>query len=178
MSEVYIYALCDPTDDDAVRYVGRTEDLRNRIAVHLADARYPRQRKSPVNRWVREKLDAGTMPLVRILEKVVSSQADTREIYYITHYATHSTQPLLNVQHAKRAPKALSPKRIATGKQFTIRVTADEYERVEQMAKGDERQVTDMARRIFRDGFPVRISKLRARGISIPEDATGDDDRD
>jgi len=63
-------------------------------------------------------------------------------------------------------------------KQFTIRVTAGEYERVEQMAKADERQVTDMARRIFRDGFPVRIGKLRARGVSIPEDVTGDDDRD
>jgi len=63
-------------------------------------------------------------------------------------------------------------------RQFTIRVTEEEYTHVERLAQADERQVTDMARRIFRDGMPVHTEKMRARGVSIPEDVTGDDEPD
>lgn len=52
-------------------------------------------------------------------------------------------------------------------RQLSIRVTEDEYAQIEHMAQADERLLTDMARLVFREGLPIRIDKLRARGVTI-----------
>lgn len=59
-------------------------------------------------------------------------------------------------------------------RQLSIRVTEDEYAQIERMAQADERLLTDMARLTFRDGLPVRIDKLRARGVEIPDEPDDD----
>lgn len=63
-----IYALSDPRDPDAIRYVGKTQaELMTRLSGHL---HYATKRKSNchVSTWIRKLLREGYRPTVTILE--------------------------------------------------------------------------------------------------------------
>ena len=79
----FIYALLDPRMDDAVRYVGKTINLRNRLNRHRAEARQLDNYKA---RWLRGLLSDGLFPGVRVLEVVSSDEWQEAECRWINHY--------------------------------------------------------------------------------------------
>lgn len=54
-------------------------------------------------------------------------------------------------------------------KQVSIRMTEEEYAEIERLAEADERSVTEIARRAFRQGLPAVVDNLRARGIKVED---------
>jgi len=64
----YIYALCDPRDG-AVRYVGKTKRLPERMAAHVGQDRRS-QPHSYKTRWINALLSADLKPVLMVLEVV------------------------------------------------------------------------------------------------------------
>ena len=77
--DVYIYALCDPRDD-AIRYVGRTVNLKDRYRNHLK-AKWNTHRCC----WIKGLKEIGLRPKMIILETVVESECRDAEMWWIGH---------------------------------------------------------------------------------------------
>lgn len=77
----WIYALCDPETGE-VRYVGRTDDIKRRLAIHLSAARSSGPRTHCAN-WIRSLLLQGKEPDVDVLDYVPVDQAHHMEREYI-----------------------------------------------------------------------------------------------
>ncbi len=96
---VYIYALCEPTVDRAVRYVGKTVDLTHRYNSHISDAlsRFAAVAEYPRSRWIRKLLADGKAPLCEVLE--ISDSASWREAEraWIVWFRKNSVKPCLNI---------------------------------------------------------------------------------
>lgn len=61
-----IYALVDPRDG-AVRYVGKAENVAQRLRLHLSEARKPTS-QTHKSRWLRALMSADLRPIIRALE--------------------------------------------------------------------------------------------------------------
>jgi hypothetical protein len=77
----WIYGLCDPETGE-LRYVGRTDDVRRRFAVHLSAARTSGH-KSRCAAWIKSLLLQGKEPEVDVLDYVPADQAHHMEREYI-----------------------------------------------------------------------------------------------
>lgn len=64
---VLIYSLSDP-ETNQLRYVGKTIDLKARMATHLSDRRHVKR-----NMWIRSMASRGVLPLMEELEVVKNS---------------------------------------------------------------------------------------------------------
>jgi hypothetical protein len=105
---ITIYALKDPRDN-AVRYVGRTEDLPRRYKGHLSIGGGYHPAGKAKHAWVAELRALGQQPIVEVLEECADKIADAREAWWITKHKG----PLLlnrNVFRQSRRPLA-SPRR-------------------------------------------------------------------
>lgn len=89
-----IYALLEP-DEDVVRYVGMTiTDLRWRLYAHV---KKNKRWKTPRELWVKNLLDQGKLPRIKLIEETESKDdAINLERYWINHYRKISGD-LLNV---------------------------------------------------------------------------------
>lgn len=76
---IYIYALIDPFTD-LIRYVGKSENVGQRLSAHAAEAR--RGKKDHKNRWVASLLNRNALPIVKILE-VCGEDWKERETWWI-----------------------------------------------------------------------------------------------
>src|SRR3990167_10832280 len=76
---VYIYALCDPRDD-AIRYVGRTVNLKDRYRNHLK-AKWGTHRCC----WIKGLKAIGLKPKMTVLEIVREAECRKAEIWWIAH---------------------------------------------------------------------------------------------
>ena len=78
----YIYGLRDPISGE-IRYIGKTNNLKKRLATHLHLA------KSDVNRhkkhWLKKLKESGVKPEMVILEKVDSCEWEEAEKRWIAH---------------------------------------------------------------------------------------------
>lgn len=81
MSESCIYVLVDPVTGD-VRYVGWTNNPRQRLHAHISKARCNRTYK---NHWIAKLLDEGVKPEMRIVETGVSEHKEA-ERRWIKHF--------------------------------------------------------------------------------------------
>lgn len=77
----WIYGLCDPETGE-LRYVGRTDDVKRRLAIHLSAARAPGPRTHCAN-WIRSLLLQGKEPDVDVLDFVPAEDAHHMEREYI-----------------------------------------------------------------------------------------------
>jgi len=69
---VFIYALRDPRDW-AIRYIGKTENVVQRVRLHMAEAR--KGGTTHKSRWLRLLMRQGLKPLVGILEIVPAGES-------------------------------------------------------------------------------------------------------
>lgn len=74
-----IYAL---SQDGVVRYIGQSNKIEHRYRQHCSI--FQNQGKTKRQCWIRKMLESGTQPELLIIE--VTSDLDTREIYWINHY--------------------------------------------------------------------------------------------
>lgn len=63
----YIYSLSDPLADGAVRYVGKTINLRKRLREHVQAALVGKEHNHRAN-WVRQLISRGSSPSLTVLE--------------------------------------------------------------------------------------------------------------
>lgn len=76
-----VYALVDPRDQ-AVRYVGLSQNVHKRYAAHLVISERPNK-----TLWIKELMQAGTPPALTVLETNLSrKEAEAKEGQWIQHY--------------------------------------------------------------------------------------------
>lgn len=82
MKTVYIYALLDPDTQEA-RYVGRTVDMKSRLATHCSNSMFNTGRKAD---WIRGLLSQGKKPFLSSLEACNEKNWREGEKKWITHF--------------------------------------------------------------------------------------------
>ncbi len=90
-----VYRLISPIDH-CTYYVGCTYlSFEQRLKQHIVDSRqqlhYPNKRA----RWIRDLLDAGQVPIIRLLEVCPASTAKGREMFWISYFLAYG-DPLTN----------------------------------------------------------------------------------
>ncbi len=87
--KVYIYKLLDPLNNNKVRYVGWSFNIKKRLASHIYEADHPEYSLSPdshKNRWIRKLLENGVIPMVEAIEETDYANHQEREKYWISFY--------------------------------------------------------------------------------------------
>jgi len=80
MSNVHIYALCEPATGD-VRYVGKATNSTSRLKAHLNDRGDTRRA-----RWIRALRAQNLVPHLLVLESVTADNWQSAERRWIAHY--------------------------------------------------------------------------------------------
>lgn len=105
-----IYLLIDPRNNH-VRYVGQTDDIKQRLLCHR------NQKRKPVGKWIAELESMGLSPEVRVVATIVEpleSNTWNGDIYrciyaaeksLIAFYHLHGAADLLNVADKPKRPK-------------------------------------------------------------------------
>lgn len=78
----YIYGLLDP-QTLKVFYVGKTSNLKHRLAKHLSDAH---KRKTQCQIAINELVQSGQTPAVQLFEKADRATGAAREKFYIRKF--------------------------------------------------------------------------------------------
>jgi hypothetical protein len=78
----FIYTLCDP-DTLMVRYVGKTNNPRHRLAQHLLEKKKDNSHKA---RWIKKLKREGKKPILQIIEEVDMDKWEEAEIKWISFY--------------------------------------------------------------------------------------------
>jgi len=100
---ITIYALCEPHDPSAVRYIGQTRrKLRLRFKSHLQEARGPRNSRKTA--WIRDLAAQGLRPLIQVLGTVPSARANEVEKRLITTYKAKGYDLLNTHTHDYQLP--------------------------------------------------------------------------
>lgn len=73
----YIYTLSHPLTNE-VRYVGKTDNQRRRLSVHLCEKEH-----SHKSSWVRSLLALGLKPKMEVIEQVIESEWKSAEMFWI-----------------------------------------------------------------------------------------------
>lgn len=109
MAVVEIYALHHPYTLE-IRYIGKANDAKKRLASHLRDAR---RRDTPVYRWIRKLVAQGKTPIVSILEVCDDKTWKSVEIRLISQ---HDSKRLLNVAIGGDEPFCSKEQRAINGR--------------------------------------------------------------
>lgn len=86
-----VYGLFEP-ETDTCRYVGFSEDPKDRLKGHLEDCEHERSAKSA---WIRELKSRGQTPKLVILESNITENWEEREKVWIA-FMKSIGEPLLN----------------------------------------------------------------------------------
>jgi hypothetical protein len=124
-----IYALVDPRSGE-IRYIGKANDPRARLAQHIRDSRH---RDTPVYRWVRKLLDSGLLPTMSILE-VDCSDWRKSERRLIADARSRGLR-LLNVADGGDEPKCPAGVRESNGRMAAARKSEPWFYCVQAMGK-------------------------------------------
>lgn len=81
---VYIYVLKAP-NCDAVRYVGKTKNLKNRLRSHIDYAKFNKKRRK-VTDWINSILKQGKSPIIECIEETTDPEWPVRERFWIKHF--------------------------------------------------------------------------------------------
>jgi hypothetical protein len=79
-SMCFIYSLSDPRTK-AVRYVGKSKNLKQRLKGHMG-----RQRTEGMRVWIADLKAARLKPTLEVIEHCSECDGDTREIFHITEF--------------------------------------------------------------------------------------------
>lgn len=80
---IVIYGLCDPFSGQ-LRYIGKTDNVRERLRQHVCDAR--RGRTTRTAAWIRSLLKMHKWPRAVTIERTTEDQWQEREKYWIAHF--------------------------------------------------------------------------------------------
>jgi hypothetical protein len=83
MKQVYIYILKDQNDN--IRYVGKTTNIKRRLHSHIAEAKLNKSKRYVLN-WIRQLLVNNNKPILQVIEKCNENNWQEREIYWINYY--------------------------------------------------------------------------------------------
>lgn len=106
VSAVYIYTLSDPRTGD-VRYVGKTNNPRKRLHVHMQCARQRRGRRDYRANWVASLITAGVQPVMDVIETCALEEWATRERFWIAEFKSRGCQ-LTNANDGGAGPPQVS----------------------------------------------------------------------
>jgi len=81
----YIYALIDPITN-YTKYVGKSNKPKDRIRIHIHNARFNKTSNVHLCRWINSLLSKGLEPQLKIIEEVDVGKWKEREIYWISFY--------------------------------------------------------------------------------------------
>ncbi len=84
MNKTFIYTLKDPITDE-IRYVGKSDDPKNRLVEHLKKSKYTKTHK---NNWIISLLDKDLKPILEILDVVDTDNWGFWEKYWISQLRT------------------------------------------------------------------------------------------
>lgn len=113
-----IYALCDP-HDGAIRYVGKANDSKKRLASHLRDSR---RRNSPVHVWLRKLTRLGTLPELRVLAVTPDWRKTERELIAVLRARGEA---LLNVAEGGDQPYCSQEQRAANARKLNASLASN-----------------------------------------------------
>jgi len=80
----YIYALIDPTDN-RIRYIGKTNNLKNRLKRHICDCK-KHGFWTPKNQWIKSLINNNLKPIIKPLLETTKEEVNKYEIEYIKKY--------------------------------------------------------------------------------------------
>lgn len=72
MKTTFIYALCEPDNEDAVRYIGKSNNPKQRLICHFRDARNGEETHKAD--WLRKLVNQGKKPVIEILFEVLDKE--------------------------------------------------------------------------------------------------------
>lgn len=110
--KIYIYILRE-TGDPAIRYIGQTDNLSRRLAMHKQDSRQPKGNLRSL--WIADVLLRGSSIEISAIEECSIETAAERENYWIGHYraAGHiltNARPALDNMKFRRYSKTFQRK--------------------------------------------------------------------
>jgi group I intron endonuclease len=82
MKTTFIYALIDPRDGQ-IRYIGKTNNTKQRLQNHCNPARYQKTHKF---NWIKLLRSKGLKPQIKVIEEIPVSQWKKREKYWIYYF--------------------------------------------------------------------------------------------
>lgn len=80
MKIVYIYTL---SDENEVRYVGKSKNPQLRLKKHLRECK---QKRTAKEKWIYSLLTNGKKPILEILDEVHVSNWEQTEVYWIAQF--------------------------------------------------------------------------------------------
>lgn len=83
--KIFIYALIDPITN-AVRYIGKTNNLYERYYRHLQELQDPKKKNYHSKNWIRGIFSLGYAPKLEILETCNKTNWQEKEMYWIAFY--------------------------------------------------------------------------------------------
>lgn len=83
MKTIYIYILKD--QENNIRYVGKTTNIRRRLYSHIAEAKLNKSKRYVLN-WIRQLLSNNQKPILEVIEECNENNWQEREIYWINYY--------------------------------------------------------------------------------------------
>ncbi len=164
---VHIYALCEPDNPDAVRYIGQTRrSPEDRLYGHLHEPEYHDKWT-----WIQSLGARGHTPLLRVLAITTTEEALAVEQKYIGEYVARGAR-LLNVNHV---PGRMAEVRRSDGpnrdKLMMLRLSPEEKAALQQAA--DDEHIPSLAV-VARKAI---IEWLERRGLHTdPHRSATDDD--
>ena len=111
LARTEIYGLYDPNTNE-LRYIGKANDSKKRLASHLRDAR---RRDYPVYRWINKLLSKNQLPIMKVL-LVTDSESWREDEKRIIKENRESGVKLLNVAEGGDEPYCSRETRAANGK--------------------------------------------------------------
>ena len=82
--KIYIYVLHDKHNISNTIYIGKTNNLQNRLRDHLKP--YSLRRKNYKNNWIKDSLKSNSPIQITILEETDEDQWQEAEMFYIAYF--------------------------------------------------------------------------------------------
>lgn len=98
---IYIYTLTDP-QNKAIRYVGKTNNLKNRLKTHISEAEKVKTHK---NNWIKSLTINNLKPIIEILDIVYENDNwEIIEKYWISQFKTWGFDLVNNSEGGENPP--------------------------------------------------------------------------
>lgn len=129
-NDVFIYLLKDPFTMQVI-YVGQSINPKQRLRSHITEAKH---HKRKINKLVLDILEAGSRPVMEILEKCDQDNWKEREQYWIKYYF-ESGNDLGNIG---RGGGDARPLNFESMRGFSLFIRTDQYNILEQASTAKE----------------------------------------
>jgi len=87
-----IYALCEPSEPHAVRYIGQAKNIVARYVSHISGG----SGGKAIKQWVAHLRETDLLPRLEVIEECADERLGDREKYWIGLYNKRGAMPLLN----------------------------------------------------------------------------------